>query len=120
MHLVEVVSLFLSRSRHLVDIVVLQVYESDITHRLQYTVRSRRCTPCNLPARKQDNLSNNAPQPPSCGYSDVTLMTSIVNSSKELNGIEILVGHAVLMVMSQNSQNVVWINNSELLGLSKF
>ena len=33
--------------------------------------------------------------------------------SKELkNGIEILVGQAVFKVMDQNSQKVVWINNS--------
>ena len=35
------------------------------------------CSTQSLVAHKHGNLSNNTPQPPSCGYADVTLMTSI-------------------------------------------
>ena len=53
---------------------VLQVHKSDIMHPIMH--KALRTTQ-SLVVGKCSNLSNNASQPPSCGYSDVTLTTSI-------------------------------------------
>ena len=62
-----------SCSHYFVGIIVQHVHESDIMHPITHKVL---CTKQSSIMRKRGDLSNNTPQPPSCGYSDVTLTTS--------------------------------------------